>query len=495
MNNMMRALATLDDQDRILGYAKLEDNPVTDTDSYKAGHCWQYVPGMRGMTSYFASRGGRYRYTLFNGLQPMMLRYLALQVTMNHVREAEELFESHGDAFNREDWEHIVTHYNGRLPIRICAVPEGTVVPTGNVLYTVECTTDDPKVAWLPNWFETKDVRIWYPTTVGTRGFYLKEKCLEAAVESADDPLGWIDWAVHCFGGRGGSSLETVQIGGAAHLINFKGSDTMEAVRHVRHYYGEGAPSGSVPAAEHSTVTSWGREREEDFYEHFVNLWLYGKNPRSKKFPVAACVSDTYDYFNAVENLWFGEKLHGLVRRSGGKLVIRPDSGKPTEVDLKSLEIEERKIGMRRNAKGYKVGPSYFGFIQGDGINDESIPEILHAVTSHKYSVSNIGFGMGGGGLQDMTRDTQKFALKASAVQLADGSWRGVAKDPKTDPGKASRAGHLALVHERGQYATVEAPRKDNLLVPVYENGRVLKTYTFAEVRANAMKALGDWRL
>jgi len=284
--------------------------------------------------------------------------------------------------------------------------------------------------------------------------------------------------------------METVQIGGAAHLINFKGSDTMEAVRHVRHYYGENAPSGSVPAAEHSTVTSWGREHEEDFYEHFVKTWLYGQNPQGKKYKIAACVSDTYDYFNTIENMWFGERLHNLVRESGGKLVIRPDSGTPKDVDIKSLQVEERKLGMRKNTKDYKVGPSYFGFLQGDGINEESAPEILREVMSRKYSVSGISFGMGGGGLQDMTRDTQKFALKASAVQLKDGSWMGVAKDPKTDRTKASMPGRLALVHEAGRYATVEAPRKDNLLVPVYENGRVLKTYTFEEVRANAMKGL-----
>jgi nicotinamide phosphoribosyltransferase len=490
LNDMMRARATLDTEGRIIGYAPLLDNNVTDTDSYKSGHPWQYVPGMRGMHSYFASRGGYHRYSMFTGLQPMMLRYMTRPVTMNDVREAADLFGDHGDPFNREDWEHLVTHYDGRPPIRICAVPEGTVVPTGNVLYTVETTTDDPRVAWLPNWFETKDVRIWYPTTVATRGYYLKEKCLEAAIESADDPLGWAEWAVHCFGGRGGSSMETVQIGGAAHLINFKGSDTMEAVRHVRHYYGENAPSGSVPAAEHSTVTSWGREHEEDFYEHFVKTWLYGQNPQGKKYKIAACVSDTYDYFNTIENMWFGERLHNLVRESGGKLVIRPDSGTPKDVDIKSLQVEERKLGMRKNTKDYKVGPSYFGFLQGDGINEESAPEILREVMSRKYSVSGISFGMGGGGLQDMTRDTQKFALKASAVQLKDGSWMGVAKDPKTDRTKASMPGRLALVHEAGRYATVEAPRKDNLLVPVYENGRVLKTYTFEEVRANAMKGL-----
>ena len=487
MNNVMTKLATIDENKRISGYAPLEDNPITDTDSYKPSHGVQYVPGMQSMYGYFESRGGRYRNTCFNGLQALMLRYLTTPVTMNHVREAEEIFEQHGEPFNRAGWERIATHYNGRLPVRIRAVPEGTVVPVSNVLFDVELTEPDPEVAWLPSWFETKLVRLWYPTTVATRGFYIKEKILEALVESADDPMAEIDHKLHCFGSRGGSSLETIAIGGFAHLINFKGSDTVEALRFARHYYGSAMAGVSIPAAEHSTVTSWGREHEEDFYAHFVEQFLLGKS--GKKFPMAACVSDTWDFYNAVENLWCGSRLLPMVRGSGGTLVIRPDSGKPQEVDRRALDILDRKLGTRKNTKGFKVLPSYYRLIQGDGVNDESIPEILHELLSHGYSASNLAFGMGGGGLQDMTRDTQKFAFKCASV-LVDGTWRDVSKDPVTDPGKRSKMGHLALVHENGQYATVHAPRKDDLLVPVYEHGRVLKTYTLDEVRANALKGL-----
>ena len=487
MDNPIHAYATHDAEHRITGFARLEDNPITDTDSYKPSHAYQYVPGMQSMVGYFESRGGRYRNTCFNGLQPLMLQYLAVEITSAHVREAAQLFEEHGEPFNKAGWDRIVSHYRGRLPIRIRAVPEGTVVPVSNVLFDVELTTPDPEVAWLPSWLETKLVRLWYPTTVATRGFYMKEKILEALVKSSDDPLAEIDYKLHCFGGRGGSSMETIRVGGCAHLINFKGTDTVEALRYARHYYGAQMAGVSIPAAEHSTVTSWGREHEEDFFANFVEQFLLGKC--GKKFPMAACVSDTWDFYNAVENLWCGERLHSMVRGSGGTLIIRPDSGKPQEVDCKGLAILDRKLGTRKNTKDYKVLPPYYRMIQGDGVNDESVPEILHEVMSRGYSASNLAFGMGGGGLQDMTRDTQKFAFKCSAV-LQDGTWHDVSKDPATDPGKRSKMGHLSLVREGGAFKTVRAPRKDDLLVPVYENGRVLKTYTLDEVRANAMKGL-----
>jgi nicotinamide phosphoribosyltransferase len=94
---------------------------------------------------------------------------------------------------------------------------------------------------------------------------------------------------------------------------------------------------------------------------------------------------------------------------------------------------------------------------------------------------------MGGGLLQHVNRDTQKYAFKCAAALRGDG-WVDVSKDPATDSGKRSKRGHLALVHEGGHYATVRGPRKDDHLVPVFENGAVLKTYTMAEVRQNAMQ-------
>jgi nicotinamide phosphoribosyltransferase len=178
-----------------------------------------------------------------------------------------------------------------------------------------------------------------------------------------------------------------------------------------------------------------------------------------------------------------------MVSRSGGKLVIRPDSGDPAPVLLKCLQILDRKAGMRRNTKGYKTLPPYFGLIQGDGVNDETIPEILHAIVSRGYAATNIGFGMGGGLLQQVNRDTLRFAFKCAAA-LRGGEWVDVSKDPVTDTSKRSKKGHLSLVKENGAFATARGPRNDDELVPVFENGKVLRTYTLDEVRTRAMRSL-----
>jgi nicotinamide phosphoribosyltransferase len=468
----------------------LADNPIMDTDSYKASHWLQYPPDVTSMYSYFESRGGRYRDTVFFGLQYYLAEYLTKPITRAHVEEAAAFFAAHGEPFNREGWEYLVDTYGGRFPVRIRAVPEGSVVPSGNVLFDIELTTPDPRVFWIVSWLETLLVRVWYPTTVASRSYYCKRVILEALLETSDDPLGEIGFKLHDFGARGVSSRESARIGGAAHLVNFLGSDTIEGVRAANHYYGTSDKMAgySIPAAEHSTITMWGREHEVSAYRNFVRTYLVEREVAPGAPKIAACVSDSYNLFHVIEDVWCGE-LHDMIRRSGGKLVARPDSGDPASVNVQCLQIMDRKLGMRTNSRGYKVLPSYMGLIQGDGINDDSIGEILHALRSRKYSASNIAFGMGGGLLQQLNRDTQRFAFKCAAA-LRGGEWIDVSKDPVTDTGKRSKKGHLALVHEGGAYATVRAPRKDDVLVPVYEDGRILRTYTLDEVRAAAMRSL-----
>jgi nicotinamide phosphoribosyltransferase len=468
----------------------LADNPIMDTDSYKASHWLQYPPDVTSMYSYFESRGGRYRDTVFFGLQYYLLEHLSRRVTTKDVDEAEAFFAVHGEPFNREGWDHLVGTYDGRFPVRIRAVPEGSVVPSGNVLFDIELTAPDAKIFWIVSWLETLLVRVWYPTTVASRSYYCKRVILESLIETSDDPMAEIRWKLHDFGSRGVSSRESARIGGAAHLVSFLGSDTVEGVRAANHWYGtkEGMAGYSIPAAEHSTITMWGRENETLAYQNFVRKYLVERVLPPGTPKIAACVSDSYNLFNVIENVWCGE-LHDTIKASGGKLVARPDSGDPASVNVKCLQIMERKIGMRTNSKGFKVLPPYLGLIQGDGINDESIGEILHALRARKYSASNIAFGMGGGLLQQLDRDTQRFAFKCAAA-LRGGEWVDVSKDPATDTGKRSKKGHLALVREGGGHSTVRGPRKDDLLVTVYENGRVCRTYTLDEVRAEADRGL-----
>lgn len=463
----------------------LTKNVILNTDSYKPSHSVQLPPGTTASYSYVESRGGHYGSTLFFGLQAFLKEYLMGPVLdLEQINEAEAFLKMHGEPFNRAGWIGILDRHGGALPVRIKAVAEGSVVPTQNVLVSVEST--DPEAAWLPSYLETAILRaIWYPTTVATKSFYCKKTIARYLNQTADDPRGELPFKLHDFGARGVSSQESAGIGGMAHLANFKGSDTIEGVRYANHYYGtsDGMAAFSIPAAEHSTITSWGREREVDAYRNMLTQF-------ARPGALVAVVSDSYDIFHAVENIW-GEELRGEVERSGATVVIRPDSGNPPEVILKLLQILERKIGMVKNTRGYKLLPKHFRLIQGDGIDDEnSINDILLVMEANGFSASNIAFGMGGGLLQQVNRDTQKFAMKCSEVTV-DGKAVPVFKNPVTDSGKTSKKGRLALVtDEIGKFSTIPGPVATDKLATVFEDGKLLKTFTLDEVRATSERYL-----
>ena len=462
---------------------KLAKNLILNTDSYKVSMFKQYPAGTTGVYSYIESRGGRYDRTVFFGLQAFIKEYLLEPITQSDIDIADEILTAHGEPFNRAGWQYILDKHRGYLPVVIRAVPEGTVVPVKNVLATIENT--DPECFWLTTWLETALLRaVWYGTTVATQSYTIKQVILDY-LERTGDPS-TIDFKLHDFGARGVSSMESAGIGSAAHLVNFMGTDTITGVLFAREYYGAGIAGFSIPAAEHSTITSWGRDGEVDAYRNILNNFA---TPGS----IVAVVSDSYDIYNAAENLWGGE-LRQQVIDSGATVVIRPDSGDPVEVNRRLVEILGSKFGYTTNTKGFKV-LNNVRLIQGDGINELTVRSILGAFMAMGWSADNIAFGMGGALLQIVDRDTQKFAMKCSAAEV-NGKWIDVVKDPITDAGKKSKAGRVTLwTNGTGEYvSSVDEPKQwadrgwTKALVPVFWDGKLEKEYSFEEVRANTRK-------
>lgn len=454
-------------------------NLILNTDSYKASHWLQYPPGMDGMYSYVESRGGHYDRTVFFGLQAILKEYLTHRVTDAEIDEAKALFTGHGEPFNEAGWRRIVRELGGKLPLAIRAVPEGSVVPTHNVLATVEST--DAASFWLVSYIETLLLRLWYPTTVSSISWHIKQLIRWHLERTSDDPAGQLPFKLHDFGARGVSSLESAALGGLAHLVNFKGTDTVVALLAARRYYGEAMAGFSIPAAEHSTITAWGREGEEAAYRNMIAQ--YGK-PGA----LFACVSDSYDVYGAIEKLWNGS-LKRAVIESGAILVVRPDSGDPPDVVERCARLLEQGFGTTTNRKGFRV-LKHVRLIQGDGINEKSIAAILARLTSAGFATDNIAFGMGGGLLQHVNRDTQRFAMKCSAARLK-GAWQDVYKDPATDPAKASKKGRLDLYRTAdGRYETCrldERPAdRPSEMVEVFRDGEITREWSLADVRARS---------
>lgn len=455
---------------------KFKSNIILNSDSYKYSMFCQYPPGTEYVYSYIESRGGKYDQIVYFGLQAFLREYMTTPVTMAMIDQAEAILTAHGEPFNREGWEYIVFTHGGILPVEIKAVDEGTVMFQKNIMLSIVNT--DPKCYWLTSFLETALLRaIWYPTTVASNS-YVSKTIIAHFLEKNGDPA-LIDFKLHDFGARGVSSLESAALGGMAHLVNFMGTDTVSGILAAMEYYDADVCGFSIPAMEHSTVTSWGRENEVQAYRNMLKN--YGKEGK-----ILACVSDSYDIFEACKK--WGTELKQEVIDSKAVVVVRPDSGDPVQVVNDCLKILDKYFGHTVNAKGYRV-LNNVRIIQGDGIDHAMIRAILTVMDMNGYSSDNVAFGQGGALLQIVNRDTLEFAMKCSAAMI-NGKWVEVYKDPVTSQMKKSKKGRLMLVtDESGKFVTkVLEHGKDIVdhLVRRFMDGTLYNETTFNQVRDRA---------
>jgi len=457
------------------------ENIAVLSDSYKFLHYSMYPEGTESVYSYFEAReGATFEETVFFGLQYYLKKYLeGVVVTPEKVKFAEALAAKHfgnEEYFNKAGWQRILDEHGGKLPVRIRAVPEGTPVPISNVMMTVENT--DPECYWLTNFLETILTHVWSASTVATLSRHVKKMMARYIEKTAETDAG-LPFMLHDFGFRGVSSVESAAFSGAGHLVNFLGTDTVAAIVCAMEYYNTDVCAFSVPASEHSIMTAYGADGERKIIQRLL-----------EKFPtgILSVVGDSYDIFRTTEELVCGEFKDAILAREG-VYVVRPDSGDPVETVIRLLAILGAKMGFTTNVKGYYVLNPKVRVIWGDGLDYTMIENILRAMAKAGWSAENIVFGMGGGLLQKINRDTQRFAFK-SCAQKRDGVWYDIYKDPM-DKSKVSKKGRLALEKVEGAhgatYRTVQESEAENdILQTVFENGEVVKEYTFEEVRNNA---------
>lgn len=289
---------------------------------------------------------------------------------------------------------------------------------------------------------------------------------------------------LHDFGYRGATTDEAAAIGGLGHLVNFLGTDTLPAILLAVNEYGAKLDEVgfSVVATEHSVMTALGAAGERAQVQRLLD-----HNPTG----IVSCVGDSYNIYKFAEQLAGHFKPQIMAR--DGKFVLRPDSitpqdPTPEEVVLSLLDILGRGFGYTINSKGFKVLDPHVGLLWGDGIDPEGIEKILAYMRLNDWSAENIVFGMGGGLLQKVNRDTLRWALKAAAI-WRNGCWTPVQKDP-LDQTKKSKAGRLKnILDPLGRVITVREDQfeeHDDLMEVVFDSGFLLRTTTLAAARERA---------
>jgi nicotinamide phosphoribosyltransferase len=425
---------------------------------------------MNMMHSYFESRGGDFPFVKFFSLQYYLKEYLSRQIKKEDVDYAEKRLNAAVGCFNREGWDYIVDKHDGYIPVEIYSVPEGSVVPTKTPLVVVRST--DENCAWIVNYIESLLSQIWSGCTVCTQSYVMKQQIRTALDLSGDvntDQYRLVD-----FGLRGVSSVETAAKDGCAHLANFMVTDNMPAIEFAYEYYDCEEAGKSIDATEHSVMTITGKDNEKNVVKRVLEI--------AKDKPVSIVI-DSYNDDAFVREIL--PKFKELIVNRTQPLFLRPDSGFPPEVVRNITKAVMDKFGYIRNQKGYKELPPYLRIIQGDGIDINSIPQIYEECHKKGYSSNNYSFGSGGGLLQKVNRDTQKFAFKLSAAKLGD-KYVDVYKDPRVI-GKKSKKGEVWTYFYDGKWHT-GLYNKDAMelsgLHLVFENGKLHNETTLDKVRA-----------
>ena len=479
-------------------------NPMFAIDAYKLDHRRQYPVGTTGVYSNFTPRGSRIdgiNKVVFFGLQAFLQQFCVEQFDEWFAQDEDEACAEYERMTtnvlgpNDVGSDHVrALHRLGYLPLRFNALPEGTRVPLRVPMFTVENTL--PEFFWLVNYIESvMSAAIWLPCTSATTAHHLRQLLNEKA-KATGEPIEAVDWQGHDFSFRGMENVEASAASGAGHLLSFTGTDSLPALEYVESFYpGEnGLVGGSVAATEHSVMCAGGELSERETFEHLIDLYPSG---------ILSVVSDTWDLWSVLTTLL--PSIKDKVMARDGKLVIRPDSGDPVDIicgasapirvtpaERGVAELLWDTFGGTINDAGYKVLDSHIGMIYGDSINYDRAEEMAKRLEAKGFASTNIVLGVGSYTYQFVTRDTFGFAMKATWAEV-DGVARDLFKDPVTDNGlKKSAKGRLAVLPRFGAHggytldvvsqATSEQ-EAESLLKPVWEDGKFITKYSFADVR------------
>jgi nicotinamide phosphoribosyltransferase len=484
-------------------------NPALLVDGYKVGHVFQYPEDTTFVYSNLTPRKahssllGKTDGVMFFGLQYFIEEYLVRQFGDNFfsrpLAEVETSYKRRIDSYLGKDavrYEHIrALHQHGRMPIRIKAVKEGTVVPYGVPMMTI-CNTA-PEFFWVTNMLETLISSVlWKGCTSATSAHLFRKRFEHYSAQTVSDaPNPFIDWQGHDFSFRGMSGVEDAQLSGAAHLLSFTGTDTVPAIDFLEDYYGADVDKelvgGSVSATEHSVMCMGLLESERETFRRLIQD-VYPKG-------IVSIVSDTWDFWNVITTILPSLKEQILAR--DGKVVIRPDSGdpvlivngdsaaKPGSPEHKgAIRCLDEIFGSTKTAKGFRVLNSHIGLIYGDSITSERQERILAGLAANGYASDNIVLGIGSFNYQYVTRDTHGFAMKATFGSTRSKGDVAIYKDPKTDDGtKRSARGLLRVDRVNGKLVLKqEVSREEEQggeLETVFEDGLVKRTQSLREIR------------
>ncbi|AGC75774.1 nicotinamide phosphoribosyltransferase [Nonlabens dokdonensis] len=471
------------------------------TDGYKTGHHLQYPNGTEEVYSNWTSRSNKYAPDGCEKVVSFGQQYV--------IQWLHDYFETHFFSLPKEKVCHEIeeelslylgtaydaSHYRalhdlGYLPIRVKSLPEGEEVAIRIPMLTMVNTHKE--FYWVTNFLETiLSSMLWQPMTSASIALLYKRIFKKWALKTDLENLSFIDFQGHDFSMRGMGGLQSALSSGMGHAAVFLGSDTLPVISGMRKYYNaQGFVIGSVNATEHSVMCAGTKDDEIGTFRNLINTYPTG---------ILSVVSDTWDLWKVMTS--YLPILKEEIMSRDGKLVIRPDSGDPTDIicgtnskigrsspqEKGVVELLWETFGGNTNNQGFKVLDPHIGAIYGDSITTERAENICQRLYDKGFASTNVVLGIGSFTYQFKTRDTFGFAMKATSV-VVNGERREIFKDPITDDGvKKSAKGLVKVIKENKEYILAdevsEEEEKEGALKIIYEDGRFRESVTLQQIR------------
>lgn len=523
-------------------------NPAMACDYYKVGHPFMQPPGMETVYATWTARSNKYhkdcpktvvfghQYTIEEWFIDFFNEHFFNIPLVALEGEFKEMMASSFNPRYADFSKFTQLHALGYLPIAVYGVPEGTLLPVGVPDHVIFNT--DKNFAWLPQYLEDVwSANNWLPSTSATTAYYRRKIIKPYADMTSDVP----NLAMHMCGDfslRGHTHLYAGAISGAAHLVAFDRTATVGANALLRDYYDadlfEQVPGMGTPSLEHSVVEqgiAWFKNRitsgdVPDYMQPYLQKATMEGNweinllaemcfilyliTEIQPAGMMTYVSDTYDYWGVVSRIL--PVIKDAIMKRDGCFSVRPDSGVPTHIICGDPELRKHArdeirnspeakgtlrmlmeiFGTSINSKGYAVLPKQIRMIYGDAITPEITKSVCAWCAENKVSIENLAFGIGAFTYQYVTRDTRGYAIKATDCIHAEFGELPIYKQPKTDPGKKSPRGCVAVVKDgENGYTMVDGLTLEeslnypgNIMVKKFYNGETFNRETLNTIRA-----------
>ena len=449
---------------------------LTKTDGYKLLHADQYPKGTEYVYSNLSTRKSNHKFIKDNiyvfGLKYIRDKLISewdifFKLNKKEIKELLDDFEEFNIKYHNLDSYNIKRFYElweyGKLPLEIKVIDDRMIIPIGAPIINIYNT--DKRFYWMTNYIESNLLTsVWPLITSSTISFNLKNLFTKWLNKTSDN-ISFAEFQGKDFSFRGMSGTESGLLSGIGHLANFEGSSTLISIIEYKKHFGR--LGTSIPATEHSIMTSYQKENEKESFMNLLKIYPKGN---------LSIVSDTWNLWNVLDVIL--PSLKEAIEERDGKLIIRPDSGNPIKIicgndesnnpleKMGSLRLLEKHFGSTINSKGYKVLNKKIGLIYGDSINFDTINKSLKQIEKIGFSTENIVFGLGATLYQNNNRDTFGFVFKATSIVI-NGKRISMLKNPITNKIKKSHEGLVGVFKEGDKFIY-----KDNLSVEEFNSNK-----------------------